>query len=765
MNYIARTSNHGNESCVEHLSMVGCLDGAFSSTFGEMNEGICAGIMHDIGKYSCDFQNMIRHPDEPHPIINHSSAGMIEASNMGLQHAEFSIAGHHAGLPDGGGRYDDENSHTLMARLKRPCPDYHKWKTEIRVPNASATKPMGSMYSMMMRTRMHESCLVDADRLDAEYYTTGGTLRDETKLLDWLKNELLKSGMYDDHQPDPKDIIRITMALHDKMRSAYDEKIEELEETASRRYKRLMGMRNPTMLNKNRNRLLESCMTMGSDRNNRPGVYTLTAPTGSGKTDSSMTFALEHAKTNHMDRIIYVAPYTSIIDQTAEEYEKLFGVKNILPCYSNVSYNLKDKERLNNSDHKRALSAENWNSPIVVTTSVQFFETLYANSASKLRKLHNMANSTIIIDEAQTLPLPLLKPCIAAMAELVRNYDSTIVLCTATQPALDEFFKDEFGDRFIIKEIAPTGRSWTDKFRRNSIDDKGLTTINELASEVSEEDQVLCVMNTRANAQAMADAVRSIKTDDRVYCLTTYLCPNDRRRTINEMKTRLKSGLPCRVVSTSLIEAGVDIDFPTAYREEAGLDSILQTAGRCNREGLEDPSRSKIIVFRLADKPAYVRQASNVYESISARYDDVTSNDAVESYFKELFRMRGDKQLDRNGILGMHEHGASGRIMPFQTIASTFKMIGGDGATVYLPLNSDAVALIRELKDPGRTSRSTIRRLGQYSVGIRSDQAAVLLSRNQVEKIDDVTFVLKDETCYNDQYGLTINGPFTGYQY
>lgn len=763
MDYIARTSNHGNESCVEHLSMVGCIDGAFSSTFGEMNEGICAGIMHDIGKYSCEFQNMIRHPDEPHPIINHSSAGMLEASNMGLQHAEFSIAGHHAGLPDGGGRFDDENSGTLMARLKRPFPDYHEWKNEIKVPNTNVTRPMDSMYSMMMRTRMHESCLVDADRLDAEYYTTGGTLRDETELLDWLKHELLESGIQDDQQPSTEDIIRITKLLHDKMRSTYDGRIEELSVIVDNRYKELISVTSSSKLNKNRNQLLESCMTMGSDRNNAPGVYTLTAPTGSGKTDSSVTFAIKHAKTNRMDRIIYVAPYTSIIDQTADDYEKLFGEKNVLPCYSDVSYNLNDHP--NRTDYKRTLAAENWNSPIVVTTSVQFFETLYANGASKLRKLHNMANSVIIIDEAQTLPLPLLKPCITAMAELVRNYHSTIVLCTATQPALDEFFKNELGDQLIIKEIAPTDESWTDGFRRNSIEDMGLTTISELAAELSEKNQVLCVMNTRLNAQATADAIRSMSGDDGVYCLTTYLCPNDRRKTINEIRCKLRTGQPCKVVSTSLIEAGVDIDFPMAYREEAGLDSILQTAGRCNREGKSELNESKVIVFRLSNKPAYVRQASNVYEEINTRYGDVTSNRAVESYFKELFRMRGDEQLDRNGILRMHEHGASGRLMPFQTIASMFKMIGDDGVTVYLPLNSDAVGLIRELKDPDKTSRSTIRRLGQYSVGIRSDQAVAMLGRGQVEKIDDATFVLKDEACYNDQYGLTIDGPSTGYQY
>ena len=325
-----------------------------------------------------------------------------------------------------------------------------------------------------------------------------------------------------------------------------------------------------------------------------PGLYTLTVPTGGGKTFASLSFALEQAAAQGMKRVIYVIPYMSIIDQTAAVFADLLGAENVLADYSCADYKSLERENLTPAQYRQLLASENWDASVVVTTAVQFFESLYANRSSRCRKLHNIANSVIIFDEAQTLPTSYLLPCVSAIAQLVRHYHATAVLCTATQPALEPYFR-QFAPELPLQEIVPDTATLYTTLRRTTLCDAGELTLEALTSQLCALSQVLCVVNRRKTAQEVYAALPA----EGSYCLTTLLCAADRRRQLAEIRQRLRESLPCRVVSTSLIEAGVDVDFPAAYREQCGLDSLLQTAGRCNREGHRSVEESLVYRFTL----------------------------------------------------------------------------------------------------------------------------------------------------------------------
>ena len=255
--------------------------------------------------------------------------------------------------------------------------------------------------------------------------------------------------------------------------------------------------------------------------------------------------------------------------------------------HSGVDYSAKEDDEP--AAYRKALAAENWDAPVVVTTSVQFFESLYGNHASQCRKLHNIANSVVIFDEAQNLPVPYLRPCVAAIAQLVQHYRAAAVLCTATQPALQPLF-DDLAPGLKIKELCPDPKEQYQAFRRTTLKMRGELEQSQLGAELAELEQVLCIVNRRKTAQELYNNLPK----EGSYCLTTLLYPAHRKQLLQEIRDRLKNGLPCRVVSTSLIEAGVDVDFLTVYREEAGLDSILQAAGRCNREGRRSAEQSLV---------------------------------------------------------------------------------------------------------------------------------------------------------------------------
>lgn len=705
--------------------MAGCLAGGFAKGFGYLDDGLLAGLVHDLGKYSDAFQRRIRNPDHCGPV-DHSTAGALLLMRHACPLAAMAVAGHHAGLPDLGS-YGELEGPTFMSRMNRarragdcnPLALAQAGEAQLDIPQSAflhgtrSAKPMTSskrserwsLYTDMMLTRMLFSALVDADRLDAEFFTSNRIDRAEHHILESLKKHLgpqnLTSGRVPAFDALREASLTVSVERDAEDRSRIDRLAAIMEEAADG----YLAAPDKRPIDIRRCELLERCLACGKDPSYGTGLYTLTAPTGSGKTISSIAFALEHARTNNLRRVIYVIPYTSIIDQTVGQFEAIFGTDAVLPHYSEAPYQLKNESDMDETDLRRALAAENWNAPIVVTTAVQFFESLYSNATSRCRKLHNIADSVIVFDEAQTLPVPYLRPCVRAIAELVERYGSTAVLCTATQPELQPLFDESFdGDHVRVPEISPFTRDDRDSFRRVTIKRLGDIALDALAERLGHHKQVLCVVNTRSKAQCLHDRLAEDDAEGS-FCLTTLQCAADRQRLFAEIRDRLDAGASCRVVSTSLIEAGVDVDFPVAYREEAGLDSVIQTAGRCNREGRRPVSESVVHVFSTEGGCApFLRQNIAAFRAVADRHADLNTDEAVRAYFAEVLCLRnggaaranvGNDALDRKRILPLHGRDAN---WPFADIAKRFRLIDTPTIPVYIPLPGEGSLLCERLE-------------------------------------------------------------------
>lgn len=706
MEYLAHIADDGRVQTVsEHLHGTGELAAGFAAPFGAADEARAAGLLHDIGKYSAAFQQRIRGSAVS---VDHSTAGAQEACKRGDLPAALAIAGHHGGIPDcGNQRHDTADDTTLHGRLRRKLPPYDKWQNEIAPPSAKppAWAVSGSITAAFY-TRMLYSCLVDADFQDTQNFMDG--------------------------QAAPRGGGESISALLGKVRAKAAEYLANPESPVASQ----------------RNAALRACMERGAKW--EQGMYTLTVPTGGGKTFASLAFALEHAAAHGMSRVIYVIPYTSIIDQTAGVFAELLGEENVLAHYSAAEYLLAESEDLTPAQYRKLLASENWDAPIVVTTAVQFFESLYSNRSSRCRKLHNIANSVIIFDEAQTLPQNYLMPCLSAIAQLVEHYHVTSVLCTATQPTLAPLFA-RIAPGLTQREICPDVAGMYSALRRTEIHDLGSISTDELCSRLQAHEQVLCVVNRRKTAQELYAAL----SGSGCYCLTTLLCAADRKRQLDEIRARLHNKLPCRVVSTSLIEAGVDVDFPVAYREQCGLDSLLQTAGRCNREGR--PEVGPVYRFQLYGQaaPQMLAQNINAMDYAARRHTDLSSPEAIEAYFNELFNLRSPDTLDKKRILPMIKNGVSGCMLPFAQVAEQFKFIETPTRTVYLPLG-DGAELCRQLRE-GKISRGLLRRLGVYSVECYNAQFNTLDRSGALELLPDGSAILIDMTKYDPKTGLALD--------
>ena len=432
-------------------------------------------------------------------------------------------------------------------------------------------------------------------------------------------------------------------------------------------------------------------------------------PTGGGKTVASLAFALRHAVAHGMKRVIYVVPYTSIIEQNAEVFREILGNGNVLEHHSGVQFELSDGA--SPEEVRRALAAENWDMPVIVTTAVQFFESIYANRSSKCRKLHNLADSVIILDEAQMLPLCHLRPCVAAMASLAEQFRSTLVLCTATQPSLGDLLHT-YAPSCPITELCPQTSEEYDSFRRVTFRQEGILEDDALAEKLSEHRQVLCIVNSRKAAQSTFARL----PQEASFHLSTLMVPAQRQTLLDEIRRRLKAGEPCRVVSTSLIEAGVDVDFPAVYRELAGLDSVLQAAGRCNREGKRAPEESIVTVFERAELPPMLfRTAIGATREALMNSCDIGARETMQNYFDALRSLSGET-LDKSGVIKAFEKGINGCELPFRTVAENFHLIDQNTRTVYVPFAGGA-ALIERLK-AGECSKELYRKLGRYAVSV-----------------------------------------------
>ena len=684
-----------------HEENVAALAGKFAEAFGAKAHGERTGLLHDIGKYSDNGQKRQRDPEHT-AKVDHATAGAQLAWKLKDCVAAFAVAGHHGGLPDMGSGSDDSGG-TLWARLNKPLTggnDPSAWKNEIEIPEKICypawLETEKDARRLAMYTRMLFSCLVDADYLDTETAIQGGQPRGKGETLERLL-EKLNAHVAPWLEAPANDLCA------------------------------------------KRSAILARCLHGGEDEQ---GLYTLTVPTGGGKTISSLAFALSHAVKHDLQRVIYVIPYTSIIEQNADVFAKVLGEENVLEHHSQVEF--ADDGEETPEAYKKRLACENWDAPVVVTTAVQFFESLYAAKTSKCRKLHNIANSVVIFDEAQTIPLPFLIPCVSAIGELVQHYGVTAVLCTATQPALGRLFK-QLAPTLVQHEIAPDPDGLFDDFRRVSFCREGVFTPEKLAERLTETAQVLCIVNTRKRARQVYE---SLPEEGRFH-LSTLMIPTDREKTLNAIRTRLQNGKNCRVVSTSLVEAGVDVDFPSVWRELAGLDSILQAAGRCNREGRRSAAESVVHVFEAEGRfPASMTQQREAATKVMEEFEEINTRPAIRAYFKRLLWVKGDEALDAKQIL------SSERACTFQSAAKVFRLIDADTCVVYVP-NADNAEDIARLR-AGMYSKALIRRLGRSSVNVYRHEYEKLVSAAVVEDYGQDGFgILIQPDAYDLKCGLS----------
>lgn len=715
MIYIGHKRDDGRtQPLKEHLEGVAKLAEEFAAPFSGRAHAKRTGILHDAGKYSEDGQKRMNDPEHT-AKVDHSTAGtQIALEQLKDPCGASAIAGHHGGMLDLGNSMSEEGDGTLYGRVKKDLSGRMDagafWQENaIEKDNMKAIPEWlfkeRLRFSVQFYTRMLFSCLVDADFLDTEAF---------------MKQE-----------ENPESLRGKYVSVNELLGRVKRHIAPWLEHPKNE-------------ISQKRNEILRDCLEAGKGT---PGLYSLTVPTGGGKTVSSLAFAMTHAEQNSMKRIIYVIPYTSIIEQNAKVFREILGDENVIEHHSGIQADEEQDMEKNEVLRKKLFATENWDAPVIVTTAVQFFDSLFSNKPSKCRKLHNIADSVIIFDEAQMIPLEYLKPCVCAIGELVRHYHATAVLCTATQPSLNRMFSD-YDKTLTVREICHDVAALQTFFRRVHFEDAGQMDIDSVEQAMGQQHQALCIMNTKKSAQLLFQ----ILPKDGSYHLSTWMTPNHRTKILEEIRARLKDGLSCRVVSTSLMEAGVDVDFPQVWREKAGLDSILQAAGRCNREGKRTAGESKVLLFSLEGGiPRHMR--TNLAAAEIALEDAVHSDEshAIETYFNQLYRLNGAKGLDAKGILDLCGKYA------FETIAKGFHLIDSDTYTIYIPTDDNAADL--ELLKEGRYSRALMRRLGRSAVNVYRWDWEKLNEAGKLKCLDEYSAILLDEkNNYDEQCGLKLDG-------
>ena len=727
----------------KHLKAVAAHAGRFAAVSGMSKWGESAGLLHDVGKNSEAFQAYIRSAGKS---PDHSTAGAIEAigryGDVAGRLLAFMIAGHHAGLADG---------NDLRERLTKLVEPYTGWEQytgalpdlqDLRLPAAFSKQAQYHGFHFSFLTRMIFSCLVDADFLETElFYATA-------------KGITVERGNY-----------RQVPELRDRLRA----------------YMARFVTKPPSPLKKLRAEILRYAVSRAGCS---PGLFTMTVPTGGGKTLASLSFALEHAANHDKKRVIYVAPYTAIIEQTAQVFrDALRSDEDILEHHSNFDWDTsEDDEGEYDRDGLKKLrrASENWDAPIIVTTAVQFFESLFAARTSRCRKLHNMANSVIVLDEAQTLPLGVLRPCMAVLDELARNYSASIVLCTATQPALriidnalppNKLKQKQGFDVGPERELAPAPEQLYLELKRVSVE-----VLHErvddpvIAARFAEREQMLCIVNTRGHAKALFDLIKDLPGARH---LTTLMCPAHRRKVLAEVRQDLKDDRPVRLVATSLIEAGVDVDFPEVWRAETGLDSVAQAAGRCNREG--KTAAGRVVVFTPAThKLPRAFTACRDSARLALQMPDPLGLEAIEAYFQALYFNRGYEALDtvkidnRAGILPAIARTASGLDFPFASIAAGFRMIDETMRPVIVPWaeQPDEVdRLLAVLRGSEVPPARIVRKLQQYTVPVPEAAWKRLLGTGALQPVNfalgDRFMALVSNGLYDGKTGLRLDDPYS----
>lgn len=673
------------------------------------------GMAHDIGKYADDFQKRL---DGGSIRYEHSACGAIELGNLATATnqedmtymLQYCIAGHHTGLPDGGTPQDfAETDATLHARLKRRknyigTADYSSYKDEIELKLPNYTDVIEKLSESANETDFFEkyafftrylfSCLTDADFIDTEQF---------------CNPDIDRNLKYD---------------------------FEKVEEAVDNKFKSFIA---DTPLKKARNILQEQAINNSSVNEQ---ISILNMPTGSGKTLCSMKIALKKLREHNKKRIIYVIPYTSIIEQTAEIFEDIFGeYTDIVQHHSNYCYDIDNDNDTTAEKLKR--STENWDAPIIITTSVQFFQSLYHYKSSGLRKLHNMADSVIIFDEVHMIPIECIQPCLRGIGYITKYLNSEVVFLSATMPDYSGFFTKYTGNS-TFKELIPdkTAFSFFKKCRYSYI---GETELESVVEKSNEYNSSLIIVNSRKTAREIYRLLSGKK-----YHLSTYMTPNDRSDIISQIRCSLENGEKISVVSTSLVESGVDLDFEVVFRQLAGLDNILQSGGRCNREGKRECG--EVFVFETDEKlRGDIKVRASIVKDMLDSGMDIDSDKSVKEYYRRIFKYNdeiiGDKtiasktkRLDR---------------IPFRTYSDEFNYIKEETVSVVINNNEETEKLLSQLEYGRKNVR---RKLQRYSVCLKiKGEFDKALSLGLLHDTGKGIYVLADNSYYDKQTGLDID--------
>lgn len=671
----------------EHLDNVALLAASFSQAFGSGDWAHSAGMLHDIGKADSSFQGYLRRQNDLDDSnydsgrINHSSSGAALAIEklkvLSGKVLAYIVAGHHAGLPDWAP--SETGAAALEIRLEEGKENLKRIRHYVDATTASIKYPVKPPTFLRSQdfhhwVRMLYSCIVDADYLDTELFMN----------------------------PD-SNALRSGFPPLSELKDKFDLYMDTLSKKADK-----------TDVNRIRSEILDICRKAAAKPS---GIFTLTVPTGGGKTLSSMAFAFEHAMQHKKKRIIYVIPFTSIIEQTAAILSDILGRENVIEHHSNF-----DPER---ETQRMRLASENWDAPIIVTTNVQFFESLYASKPGRCRKLHNIADSIVILDEAQLLPPELLAPCVDVINQLVRNYNVTLVLGTATQPALPGLDNKT--------EIIPSSMNLYQRLKRTEItlpvDLKVPQEWEAIASQLKRHEQVLCIVNSRKDCHDL----HKLMPEGTIH-LSALMCGHHRSRIIRYIKWRLKKGRPVRVISTQLVEAGVDIDFPVVYRAFTGLDSIAQAAGRCNREGtLKGRGQVHVFMAPRPSPPGTLRKAEDTAKELCVATTVSLDDSGVFTRFFEIFY---NKLNDR----GTKFHDLLVKDTPncqFRSASLQFNMIDDKAQRPvivrYGRKNSELIERLR-VAGPGR---EIMRKLQRYAVNLSMRTVDKMKAEGLLEEIFD----------------------------
>ncbi len=728
MGFIAHSATElspQGHSLEKHLTAVAHQASSFFTHPFLRDAAYLLGAYHDAGKYKAAVQHHIRHQTQER--IDHATLG---ARLIGEKCAKSvypllaaPILGHHGGMPDfvgGEGRRRCAEARLNAQPDEQEEEAYYRFEVHMRAESLApltGIPPVSTPETHAMETylaaRMLHSALVDADYLNTEK-----------------------------HFRPEQAVLRGTAPALSTLMPAYQSHMKKLEASSK------------AAISSIRADILRQCISAASAPQ---GIYSLSVPTGGGKTLASMGFALHHALAHpNIRRVIYAIPFTTITEQNAKVFRDIFGPRAVLEHHSAVEA----PEQGRQTDH----AIENWDAPIVVTTNVQLFESIFGNRPSQSRKLHNLQNSVIILDEMQALPDSMLKPCLAALDALAHNYGVTVVICTATQPNYDGIWPR----RTKVTEIIKDPQELQELLKRTyAIPITTPLEDGELIERLREHEQVLCIVNSREAAQALASSLGDEAQG--VYHLSTMMCPKHRMEKLGLIRKILEdksNPRPCRVISTSLIEAGVDMDFPVVYREAAGLDSIAQAAGRCNRSG--DRPLSPVYVFSTQGKrqPAgVIRLARLTLQEIAPRYpEDMLCLQAVSDYFSLRFAAGNDTDAKR--VLRRLGDYRETLQFPYESIAEDFSIIQTGSQPVFIPYDETARALITQLRTQGITA-GLLRALQLYAASVYPNQVQELKSAGRIEDIDGaLVLAVGNEQLshvYSPSYGLQVRAPAQGY--